>query len=125
MFSRFTVQAVAIGFSSVLLLLSIKAKNSFLIKIGGFAYGIFLFHLFFAAAFRIAITRAGIQNQLAILVLTTVLSIVFSILIEKVLRKSPILRLIFLGLSFAQKKTETSELIQRNIKTEEKTSLVV
>lgn len=125
MFSRFNMQAVAIGFSGVLLLLSIKVKSSFLIKIGGFAYGIFLFHLFFAAAFRIALTRAGIQNLLTVFVLTTIFSIGFSILIEKILRKSSTLQLIFLGLSSAKNKSETSGLLERNIKTEENTPMVV
>jgi len=95
---KHSILGMTVGISGVLLLFRLKPKNNLLIWIGSFAYGIFLFHVFFTGGSRILLLKLGIENQLAILVLGVLCAVFFSILVEIVISKSRVLRFLFLGL---------------------------
>lgn len=98
-FSRYSIPALAIGFTSVLLLLNLKAKSALLVWIGKYAYGIFLLHVFFAGSFRMTLLKAGIHHQWIIFGLTSFLALAFSILTEKLISRFPLLQSVFFGIS--------------------------
>ena len=100
---KHSILGMTVGISAVLLLFRLKIKNQFLIWIGSFAYGIFLFHVFFTGGIRIVLLRLGIENQFAILVLGVSGAIFFSILAEIIIKKSGPLRFLFLGLKKHEK----------------------
>lgn len=94
---------MSIGISGVLLLFKLKLRNNLLIWIGGFAYGIFLFHVFFTGGSRIVLLKLGVQNPWVILTLGVIFAILFSILAEMVISRSKILRYALLGLKKNEK----------------------
>lgn len=94
---------MTVGISAVLLLFRLKLKNRLLIWIGGYAYGIFLFHVFFTGGSRIIFTRMGIENQAIVLVLGVILAILSSILVETLIKNSTALRFYLLGLNKHEK----------------------
>lgn len=100
---KHSILGMTVGISGVLLLFRLKLKSQFLIRIGSFAYGIFLFHVFFTGGIRIVLLRLGIDNQFAILVLGVLGAIFFSILAEVIIKKSGPLRFLFLGLKKNEK----------------------
>lgn len=100
---KHSVLGMAVGISGVLLLFKLKLKNNLLIWIGGYAYGIFLFHVFFTGGSRIVLLKMGIENQWTILILGVLCAILFSILAETVISKSNVLRFCFLGLKKHEK----------------------
>jgi peptidoglycan/LPS O-acetylase OafA/YrhL len=98
-----SVLGMATGISAVILLFKLKLKNDLLIRIGGFAYGIFLFHVFFTGGTRIILLRLGVENQWIILGAGVFFAILFSILAEMVISKVTPLRFAFLGLKRNEK----------------------
>lgn len=100
---RKSVLGMAVGTISVLLLFKSKFKNNLLIWIGGYAYGIFLFHVFFTGGTRIVLLKAGIENQWTIVILGVLSAIFFSILAEIMISKFNVLRFCFLGLKRHEK----------------------
>ena len=95
---RHSLLGLTVGLSAVLILFRLKLTNGFLVWIGGYAYTIFLFHVFFTGGSRIILSRAGIENQFAMLCLGTFAAILFSILLDTVIKRSDVLRLYLLGL---------------------------
>lgn len=95
---KHSVLGMTVGISGVLLLFRLKIKNNLLIWIGGYAYGIFLFHVFFTGGSRIVLLKLGVDSQVAILVIGVLNAIFFSILVETIIKKFQLLRLCFLGL---------------------------
>jgi glucan biosynthesis protein C len=95
---KHSVLGMTVGISGVLLLFRLKMKNNFLIWIGAYAYGIFLFHVFFTGGSRIILERLGVDNKVTILVLGVISAIFLSILVEVVIKKFQFLRFCFLGL---------------------------
>ncbi len=95
---RHSILGMAQGISGVLLLFRLKWNNNLLVWIGGYAYAIFLFHVFFTGGSRIVLTRLGVDNQFVILVFGVLNAIVFSILAEVIMKRSRFLRYYFLGL---------------------------
>lgn len=95
---KHSVLGMTVGISGVLLLFRLKLRNNLLIWIGEYAYGIFLFHVFFTGGSRIALLKAGVQNQFVILTLGVTCAIFVSIVVEMLIRKSDFLRFYFLGL---------------------------
>ena len=89
---------MTVGISGVLLLFRLKMRNNLLIWIGGYAYGIFLFHVFFTGGSRIVLSRVGIDHQAIILVSGVIIAILASILVETLIKRSNTLRFYFLGL---------------------------
>lgn len=100
---KHSILGMSVGISGVLLLFRLRIKNQLLIWIGSFAYGIFLFHVFFTGGIRIILLRLGIENQFTILVLGVLGAIFFSILAEIIIKKSGPLRFLFLGLKKNEK----------------------
>lgn len=94
---------MTVGISGVLLLFRLRMKNNLLVWIGGYAYGIFLFHVFFTGGSRIVLTRIGIGNQAVILIMGVIIAIGASIVIETVIKKSDFLRFYLLGLRKSEK----------------------
>jgi glucan biosynthesis protein C len=101
---KHSVLGMTIGICAVLLLFRLKFKNSFLGWVGNYAYAIFLFHVFFTGGSRIALLKAGVENQWVILVAGVVCAILFSIILEILIRKSAFLRFYLLGLKKHEKK---------------------
>jgi glucan biosynthesis protein C len=95
---KHSLLGMSVGISGVLLLFKLKLKNNLLIWIGGFAYGIFLFHVFFTGGTRIILLKLGIENQVIILILGVLCALFFSILVELVVQRSMVLSYLFLGL---------------------------
>jgi peptidoglycan/LPS O-acetylase OafA/YrhL len=95
---------LSVGISAALLLFRLKFTNKLLVRIGYYAYGIFLFHVFFTGGSRILLLKAGVQNQAVILIIGVFVAILLSIIVELVIRRSRILSLLLLGL----KKNERS-----------------
>ena len=98
-----SVLGMAVGISGIFLLFKLKLKNNLLIWIGGYAYSIFLFHVFFTGGSRIILLKMGIENQWTILILGVLSSILFSILAEAVISRFNILKFCFLGLKKHEK----------------------
>jgi fucose 4-O-acetylase-like acetyltransferase len=98
-----SVLGMSTGISAVILLFRLKLKNDLLIWIGSFAYGIFLFHVFFTGGTRIILLRLGVENQWVILVAGVFFAILFSILAEMVISRITPLRFAFLGLKRNEK----------------------
>ncbi len=96
--SKGSALGFVVGASATFLLFKFKFKNDFLKKIGGYAYSIYLFHLFFTGGARIALHSIGIHNHFAILTLSLFAAIVGSIILEKLIMHSKPLRWFLLGL---------------------------
>lgn len=105
--SRYSLLALLVGLSSVVLLFRLGVKNEALVWIGNHAYAIFLFHVFFSGGTRIIMQKIGIYNQWIILPVSLVTAIFVSILAATILSKFNWLRLCFLGLKPVKKEPET------------------
>jgi surface polysaccharide O-acyltransferase-like enzyme len=95
---KHSILGMTVGIAGVLLLFRLKLRSELLIRIGAYAYGIFLFHVFFTGGSRIILERLGVENQFVILVLGVIGAILLSILLENMIRKSNGLRFYLLGL---------------------------
>ena len=72
-------------------------RNSFFIWIGSFAYTIYLFHGFGTAGGRILLTKVGIHSDVIIFLFALFIAISIPIVLDKILRKRAITRILFLG----------------------------
>lgn len=95
---RHSPLGLTVGISGTLLLFRFQVKNDLLIFIGSYAYAIFLFHVFFTGGSRIILSKLGLENQVAILVLGVLCAIFCSIIIEILIKKSSFLKFWLLGL---------------------------
>lgn len=100
---RKSVLGMAVGISGVLLLFRLGLKSNLLVWIGGYAYGIFLFHVFFTGGSRIILNKLGIESQPVILILGVIIAIVASIIVELIVKQSDFLRFYLLGLKKNEK----------------------
>jgi glucan biosynthesis protein C len=89
---------VMVGMSCVLLLFKMRFKNRLLSWVGGYAYAIFLFHVFFTGGSRILLSRIGLENEWAVVTAGVFNAIVFSILTGALFSKNDFSRFFFLGL---------------------------
>ena len=89
---------MTVGISGVLLIFRLQMKNNFLVWIGSYAYGIYLFHVFFTGGSRIILTRIGVTNQAIVLISGVLIAIIASIAIEILISRSSVLRFYLLGL---------------------------
>jgi peptidoglycan/LPS O-acetylase OafA/YrhL len=94
---RNTILALGVGLASCLLLWSLKIKVEWLARIGAYSYAIFLFHVFFAAAARIALWQIGIRNIGVDIGLGVVLGLLGPIVVEEIALKSQLARTLLLG----------------------------
>ena len=95
---KHSLLGMTVGISGVLLLFRLQFKNNLLIWIGSYAYGIYLFHVFFTGGSRIILTRIGINHQATVLISGVIIAVIASILIEILISRSPLLRFYLLGL---------------------------
>jgi hypothetical protein len=65
--------------------------------LGGFAYSIYLFHVFGTAGSRILLLRLGIHDRLLLLAIGTPFGLALPIAIDLVFQRSLVLRRVFLG----------------------------
>lgn len=95
---KHSLLGMVVGISGVLLLFRLRVKNNLLIWIGSYAYGIYLFHVFFTGGSRIILTRVGISHQATVLIIGVLIAVLASIVIEILISRSPSLRFYLLGL---------------------------
>ncbi|WP_248722653.1 acyltransferase family protein [Seonamhaeicola sp. ML3] len=86
-----------IGFSFTILLLRSKLEINWLIWIGGLSYSIYLFHGFGTAAGRIIPRSLDVNSTALIFVTSLALGLIVPIIIDKVLDRFKITRILFLG----------------------------
>ena len=91
------ILGLSVGILGVITLLNMKFQNKQFIWIGNFAYTIYLFHSFGTSGGRILLKAGGIHNSVAIFFISLLCGLAFPILVEKVLDKNGITRMLFLG----------------------------
>lgn len=94
---RRTPLFLATGLALVLWTLSWGWTNPSLSRIGRYAYAIFLFHVFFTAAMRIALERIGVRDVGLHILLGTVAGLAGPILLERWIARFKIPALLLLG----------------------------
>lgn len=90
------------GGASLLLLRYIPndwPSSSWLARIGDSSFAIFLFHIFFAAGSRLALTRLGVTDLAALVVVGMALAIAGPMALETLLKRHAVTRRVFLGLN--------------------------
>lgn len=86
-----------LGFTATILLLRSRIESGWLIWFGSFAYSIYLFHAFGTAGGRIIALKLHINSVLIIFGLSLTAGIIFPIIAEKILERSKLTRVLFLG----------------------------
>lgn len=99
---RRSPNALFIGTLSCLALHLSLLKSRFLASIGNYSYTIYLFHVFFTAASRIALTRTGLSNIWVLFVIGSLLGVAGPILVEYLASDSNLFRVYILGKSPAK-----------------------
>jgi glucans biosynthesis protein C len=94
-----TLLATAISLSGLLTMLYWTPPNKTLAWIGAFSFTIYLYHVFFSSALRIALGGIGISDLLLHFFLGCAAGIAGPIVVELLFRRSPLLRRLFLGQS--------------------------
>jgi glucan biosynthesis protein C len=99
-FSSIGGVGLLIGLLGVIFLLNIKLNIKYFIWIGNFAYTIFLFHSFGTSGGRIILSMFDIDNTVIVFFVSLLLGIFLPVVVEIVLDRSGIFRMLFLGRSF-------------------------
>jgi peptidoglycan/LPS O-acetylase OafA/YrhL len=89
-----------IGLPMPILFFRIRRNVKWLIWFGTYSYSIFLFHAFGTAGGRILTNKAGIQDVVSVFMISLILGLFVPVLVEKVLDRFGITRLLFLGKSY-------------------------
>ncbi|BCL70165.1 hypothetical protein TUMSATVNIG1_21240 [Vibrio nigripulchritudo] len=79
--------------------LSVRGRSQWLARIGVYSYSIYLFHVFFTAAFRIILTKVGVENTHLLFAVSLLAGIVGPIVAERLLLGTNITRVLCLGKS--------------------------
>lgn len=87
-----------VGFSGITLLFYIRRNFNILSKLGFYAYGIYLFHVFGSAGSRLLVTKLGMESLWGVFFISLFIGLTLPIIIEFFILKSKIARRIFLGL---------------------------
>jgi hypothetical protein len=93
-----------IGVTGVIICLRIHFTIKWLVWMGSFAYTIFLFHSFGTSGGRIILYKLGIFNTPVVFFFSLILGLFLPILIELVLDKNGVTRMLFLGRSLKKRK---------------------
>ena len=88
---------IPIGMISSAFLVSLNLKNTFFIWLAQYAYTIYLFHGFGTSGGRILISKMHIHNSFITFIFATIVAVLLPIIIEKLLTKWRITRILFLG----------------------------
>lgn len=91
------VLTLLIGASSCLLLISLGVKNSKLIWLGNFSFGIYLFHVFGTAAARMILLKVHIANSLIHVIVGMIFGIALPIILQLLVPPNSMLSLLFFG----------------------------
>ncbi|WP_104402577.1 acyltransferase family protein [Vibrio penaeicida] len=94
-----TVYGLFVGAVFCIGALSVRGRNKLLTRVGAYSYSIYLFHVFFTAAFRIILNKAGVENTHLLFTASLLAGIVGPIVAEKLLLGTNITRLLCLGKS--------------------------
>lgn len=94
-----------IGVVGTIIFLRIHFKLDSLAWMGNFAYTIYLFHSFGTSGGRIILHKFGVYNTSVVFFISLALGLFLPIIIEHLLNKFGITRLLFLGRSFTKKQT--------------------
>lgn len=86
-----------VGMTGTIVLFRIHLVIRWLIYVGGFSYGIYLFHVFGAAGSRIFLNKFGITNDILIFTISLTSGIIVPILLEMIFVKNKYLKFLFLG----------------------------
>jgi peptidoglycan/LPS O-acetylase OafA/YrhL len=89
-----------IGLPMPILFFRIRRNVKWLIWFGTYSYSIFLFHAFGTAGGRILTNKAGIQDVVSVFMISLILGLFVPVLVEKVLDRFGITRMLFLGRSY-------------------------
>jgi glucan biosynthesis protein C len=92
-----TIIGLIIGLTGTMMLLRYSFQANWLIWFGSFAYSIYLFHAFGTAAGRITLKRFDLQSSLLIFIISFMAGLLLPIIVEKILDKFKITRILFLG----------------------------
>jgi peptidoglycan/LPS O-acetylase OafA/YrhL len=82
----------------IIVLFYIRKNIPIMSKVGYYAYGIYLYHVFGTAGSRILLTKLGLDHDASVFVFGLIAGLGVPIIIELILEKSKITRRIFLGL---------------------------
>ncbi|MCF8271894.1 acyltransferase [Chlorobium sp.] len=96
---RRSLNALIIGTTACIALLFTKAESPWLAAIGNYSYSIYLFHVFFTAASRIALMKIGIADTWLLFTAGTIAGVAGPILFERIAARHNASRLLFLGQS--------------------------
>ncbi|MCF8383079.1 MAG: acyltransferase [Chlorobium sp.] len=96
---RRSLNALIIGTAACIALLLTKAESPWLAAIGNYSYAIYLFHVFFTAASRIALMKIGVTDIWMLFTAGTIAGVTGPILFEIIASKHNASRILFLGQS--------------------------
>lgn len=97
MYEKRALPSLIVGGVSCVALLSIGLKSSFLARIGGFSYSIYIFHVFFTASSRMFWNKVGLLNLEIVFMLSLIFGVLGPIVVETILDKFNFSRVLFLG----------------------------
>ena len=89
-----------VGIAACTSLFFISIKNFALSVIGQYSYAIYIFHVFFTAATRIFLYKAGVHDISVIITLSLIFGLVGPIIVEHILNMNAYTRTLFLGKRF-------------------------
>ncbi len=98
-----TALGLVISAAACVGLLSLKRKSHLLAKIGYFSYSIYLYHVFFTAALRIALNKLGLNDVNVLFCAAVGAGILLPILTERVFDGANVTRVFLLGKSRTDK----------------------